>query len=212
LPATAKEKAYNYVKSRIIDRSLKEGDFLTEVGIAKELGISRTPVREAFLLLETENFVRLVPKKGALIPRISLREIREVMEARMLIELFAAERAVERRSELGPRLKSSLEDQERLVGEGKIDDFVRSDREFHFMIVSAARNNLLAQFYEGLRDRQIRMGIKIVTYSSERVRQVLSEHAAIADSLDEGDVDKLKDAIRKHLDATLSILMEQAFK
>ena len=134
------------------------------------------------------------------------------MEARMLIELFAAERAVERRSELGPRLKSSLEDQERLIGEGKVDDFVRSDREFHFMIVSAARNNLLAQFYEGLRDRQIRMGIKIVIYSSERVKQVLSEHAAIADSLVEGDVDKLKNAIREHLDATLSILMEQAFE
>lgn len=207
---TAKQRAYEYVKSRIIDKSFEEGDFLTEVGIAEDLGISRTPVREALVLLEAESFVELLPKKGAYIPRISPRDIREVMEARTLIETFAAERVVERRSELVSKLKDSLEVQKKRVREGKIDEFVETDREFHYLIVSTAGNNLLARFYEGLRDRQIRMGIRAATYSTQRVEQVLEEHAAVVEAAEEGGTEELRDAIRTHLDHTLSVLMAQA--
>ncbi len=207
--ATAKQRAYEYVKSRIIDRSFEEGDFLTEVGIAEGLGISRTPVREALVLLEAENFVELLPKKGAYIPQISPRDIREVMEARSLIETFAAEKNVERRSELVPKLKDSLEVQKKRMREGEIDQFVQADREFHYLLVSTAGNKLLARFYEGLRDRQIRMGIRAATYSTQRVEQVLEEHAAVVDATEEGDPEKLRAAIRTHLDHTLSVLMAQ---
>ena len=210
--ATAKQKAYQYVKSRIIDRSFKEGDFLTEVGIAEELGISRTPVREAFVLLEAENFVELLPKKGAYIPQISPRDVREVIEARSLIETFAAERVMEKRSDLVPKLRSSLEVQRQHVSEEKIDEFVEADREFHYLVVSTAGNNLLSRFYEGIRDRQIRMGIQAATYSAQRVEQVLEEHTAIVEAAEEGDVEKLRGAIQKHLDYTFSTLMEQAFE
>ena len=208
--ATAKQRAYEYVKSRIIDKSFEEGDFLTEVGIADDLGISRTPVREALVLLEAESFVELLPKKGAYIPRISPRDIREVMEARSLIETFAAERIVERRSELVPKLRESLEVQKKRMMEGKIDEFVEADRAFHYLIVSTAGNNLLARFYEGLRDRQIRMGIRAATYSTQRVEQVLEEHAAVVRAAEEGSPGELREAIRRHLDRTLSVLMAEA--
>lgn len=211
LRTTAKQKAYEYVKSRIIDRTFKEGDFLTEVAIANDLGMSRTPVREAFLLLEAENLVQLMPKKGAFVPRISPREIREVMSARALVETFAAPMVVEARSEIVPKLRDSLEEQRRLLDDEKFDEFVEVDREFHYLIVSTGGNGLLTRFYAGLRDKQIVMGIRAATHSAERIKQVMEEHTAIADAAEEGDVEQLKSAIREHLDHTLSVLMEEAF-
>ena len=82
---SATENAYSYVKSRILNRSFPEGVFLTEGEIAKALGISRTPVREAFLLLKAEDLFQLVTKNGTLVPKIYQREIKEVMEARIVI-------------------------------------------------------------------------------------------------------------------------------
>lgn len=207
--ATAKQRAYDYVKARIIDRTFEEGDFLTEARIAQELGISRTPVREAFLLLEAENFVQLMPKKGAFIPQISLREMKEVMEVRALLETFAAEKVVGRRSELIPKLRRCLKEQSQLLDETKIAEFVESDREFHRLIVSAVGNSVLTNIFEGLRDRQVVMAIRATTRSAERIGQIMQEHSAIVDTAEEGDVDGLKGAIRKHLDNTLSSLMEE---
>lgn len=209
----AAEKAYEYVKSEILGRSFREGEFLTEGAIAEVLGISRTPVREAFVMLDAEDLVQLHPKKGALIPTTSPREIKEVMEARGLIEVFAAERVVQRRAQVAPKLRDLFECHARIAAqEGDIGDFINLDRQFHYLMVENCGNDLLVRFYEGLRDRQIRMGIQAVAYSSERVTKVIEEHEAIVVAAEAGDADELKRHVREHLDATLTILKEKAFE
>ncbi len=209
----AAEKAYEYVKSEILGRSFREGEFLTEGAIAETLGISRTPVREAFVMLEAEDLVQLFPKKGALIPTTSPREIKEVMEARSLVEVFATEKVVERRSQIAPKLRALLECQAQIdAQEGDVGDFIKLDRQFHHLMVDNCGNDLLVRFYEGLRDRQIRMGIQAVAYSPQRVAQVLEEHEAIVAAAEEGDAYELKRRVREHLDATLAILKEKAFE
>lgn len=209
---SAVEKAYSYVKSGILDRSFGEGSFLTEGEIANALGISRTPVREAFLLLKAEDLVQLVPKKGTLVPKISLREIKEVMEARILIESFAAERLARMRGKIAPQLRTLLERQAEVAEDGEIEEFIRLDRQFHRTMVGNSGNKLLVKFYEGLRDRQTRMGIRAVAYSPERMKRVLEEHRAIVVAVEEGDADELKRSIHEHLDATLAILEEEALE
>jgi DNA-binding GntR family transcriptional regulator len=209
---SATENAYSYVKSRILNGSFPEGVFLTEGEIAKALGISRTPVREAFLLLKAEDLVQLVPKKGTLVPEISLREIKEVMEARVLIESFAAEKLARKRGKIAAQLRTVLERQAEVAEDGKIEEFIRLDRQFHRTIVSSSGNKLLVTFYEGLRDRQIRMGIRAVAYSPERMTRVLEEHRAIVVALEEADADKLKKTIHEHLNATRAILEEESLE
>jgi DNA-binding GntR family transcriptional regulator len=86
------------------------------------------------------------------------------------------------------------------------------DRQFHRMMVSSSSNKLLVAFYEGLRDRQIRMGIRAVAYSPERMKRVLEEHRAIVVAVEEADADELKKSIHEHLDATLAILEEEALE
>src|ERR687890_2342330 len=89
---TRTEAAYAYTKQRVLDSTYAGGDLLTEGEVAEALGMSRTPVREAFLRLQSEGLLRLYPKRGALVVPVSVGEIEAVMETRMLVERFALDK------------------------------------------------------------------------------------------------------------------------
>src|SRR3954447_11104588 len=101
--STATSRAYDHVKQAILDRAYPGGALLSEGEIATAVGVSRTPVREALLRLETEGLVRLYPKRGALVLAVSAQEITDVLETRELVETFTAGRAA-----LGPDLAERL--------------------------------------------------------------------------------------------------------
>ena len=84
--ASATEQAYRHVKSRVLDGSLPGGSMTSEGEIAEQLGVSRTPVREAFLRLEAEGLLRLYPKRGALVVPVAPGEADDVLAARLLVE------------------------------------------------------------------------------------------------------------------------------
>src|SRR5262245_5406294 len=91
LPAAT--RVYQHVKRAILEQIHAGGALLTEVEIATAVGVSRTPVREALLRLQSEGLVTLYPKRGALVLPISAAEIEDVIEARQLVEVHAAARA-----------------------------------------------------------------------------------------------------------------------
>src|SRR5688572_1647580 len=91
-PQAAKDRAYAFVKERILDGGFPGGELLSEGEVAEALEMSRTPVREAFLLLEAEGLMRLYPKRGALVVPVSPGEVRDLMDTRMLVERDAARR------------------------------------------------------------------------------------------------------------------------
>lgn len=204
---TAKEKAYEFVKCGIINETFKQGNFLTEEEVAQQLGISRTPVREAFLLLAAEGLINIIPQKGAFIPPISSRDIEEIMEIRELIELFAAEKLLTD-SEAIQNLQSLLIQQEQLMNANETENFIYTDREFHNVIVSASGNNMLITMYESLRDKQFRIGMQADLNSPQRMQEVLQEHSAIVVASIQQNIQQLKFAIRKHLNTTLSVLLK----
>lgn len=183
----AKDRAYAFVKEQILEGIYPGGELLSEGEVARRLGLSRTPVREAFLLLEAEGLMRLYPKRGALVVPVSAEEINEVMETRLLIERHAAERAARRGpGALVAELRSLLADQERHVeGDNRIG-FVEADRLFHRAIVAGAGNSILTRLHDSLRERQRRMGAAIVARDPSLQRRYLDEHRAIADALERG--------------------------
>lgn len=201
---SAKDRAYSHVKDLIIGNELPEGGFLTENQIASDLGISRTPVREAFLRLEAENLIQLVPQKGAFVPPISDRDVEEAMEARQLIEVHCAQKLARDGTSIAPTLADLLDEQEGLTDD--VEAFIACDRRFHARIVGAAGNTMLTRLYEGLRDRQLRMGIKAVVTGRDRARQVIDEHRAIAEAIDQGNPEATRAAIEEHLHETLMTL------
>ncbi len=201
---SAKEVAYDHLKDRIAAINLREGLFLTEAEIASALGVSRTPVREAFLRLDGEGLLQLVPQKGAFVPPVSDKEIADVLESRELIEVHCARRLPKG---VVDELDAILAQQVALTSD--VEAFIACDRSFHERIVDALGNPLLTDFYRTLRDRQMRMGIRAVVNSPHRAEQVIAEHRDIVDAIRGGHQDWIGDAVRAHLRKTHEILTEQ---
>src|SRR5918997_5774074 len=140
LKMTATDRAYAFTKGRVLDSTFAGGDFITEGEVAEALGMSRTPVREAFLRLEGEGLLRLYPKRGALVVPVSAQEVEAVMETRALVERFAIGKAIARGADLTPAMRAAIERQEERAAADDLDGFVVADREFHTVLVAAAGN------------------------------------------------------------------------
>jgi DNA-binding GntR family transcriptional regulator len=204
----AKDRAYAFTKQRVLDATYAGGDLLTEGEVADALGMSRTPVREAFLRLEGEGLLRLYPKRGALVVPVSAQEVEAVMETRALVERFAVAKAMARRADVTGAMRDAIARQEDHADAGDLDGFVAADREFHTVLVAAAGNEILLELYDSLRDRQQRMGITALRREPRRLGQILDEHRALTDAIEAGDVDPTLELLDVHLQGTLSLLRE----
>src|ERR1700689_4290055 len=201
-PEAAQDVVFAWLKKHIVSLPRTDGTFLTEAEVCRATGMSRTPVREALLRLEAEGFLQIVPKKGAFVPPISEREVEAIMQARALIEDFCVRRAVHLAEFLAPELDRLLAEQDKQKKSPL--EFIELDREFHRAIVRAADNPVLADFYETLRDRQMRMGIYAITASTQRMDGVMVEHRAIAAAVRSRSADQAARATAEHLAKTLA--------
>ena len=209
----AKQVAYDHIRREVLfGEDGLEARFLTEETIGSDLGLSRTPVREAFLRLEAEGLIKLVPNKGAVIPPITERDVREVMEVRSVLEEWAAREVCES-EESRCKVATSLEAlsvEMRRVGEaGEIADFIDYDRVFHGEPIVATGNRVMHDIYGRLRDQQVRMGVHAVLTGQERVEAVCAEHAAMVEAYGSGDAERVCAAIEAHLAATAGILYDR---
>jgi DNA-binding GntR family transcriptional regulator len=204
----AKDRAYAFTKQRLLDATYAGGDLLTEGEVADALGMSRTPVREAFLRLEGEGLLRLYPKRGALVVPVSAQEVEAVMETRALVERFAMEKAIVRQADIAGAMRAAIARQERHAGAGDLDGFVAADREFHTVVVAAAGNQIVLDLYDSLRDRQQRMGVTALRREPRRLGQILAEHRGLTDAIEAGDVGTTLDLLEAHLHGTLALLRQ----
>ncbi|MFE4372825.1 GntR family transcriptional regulator [Streptomyces sp. NPDC056835] len=205
---SGREKAYAFLKENVLTDPDRQGEFLSEQELANRIGVSRTPIREALLLLAAEDLVRLVPKRGAQIVPLSGREITELMELRGIVERYAAEQVIPGdRDGLVAELTGLLERQRTLSGPEHAREFIAVDHLFHATIVAAAGNSLLNRHYDGLRSRQIRAGVVALYNQQGRQESVLTEHRAILAAIASGDRPAAHSAIDGHLETTLKVLL-----
>ncbi|MEU3458102.1 GntR family transcriptional regulator [Micromonospora sp. NPDC006766] len=200
------ERAYQHLKQAILEQVYPGGLLISEGEIAEAAGVSRTPVREALLRLEAEGLVALYPKRGALIRPVSAREIVDVIEARRLVELYAAERIWPRRAELKADLARWLAEMRRAHADGDVTALMAADRAFHATVVEAAGNEILAELYHRLRDRQLRMGEASFRLSPGWAEVALTEHAGQLAALDGDDPQPWLDAVGAHIDNAATAL------
>ncbi|OBH52781.1 GntR family transcriptional regulator [Mycobacterium mantenii] len=206
-PGTAKDRALDYVKTQVLTGEFPGGELISEGDVAAALGMSRTPVREAFLRLEADGLLRLYPQRGALVVPVSPDEVRAVMEARLVLEQFAAGRVVGR----GPavwaavfeRQSDELRRQRDAAATADWREFLESDRAFHAVTLEESGNAILASFYSMLRDRQMRMIGESALREPDRVATILAEHRGIAEALRDGDLPRALRAVQTHLASTV---------
>jgi DNA-binding GntR family transcriptional regulator len=195
-------RAYDHVKRRLLEGAYAEGQLLSEGVIASELGISRTPVREACLQLEAEGLLKLYPKRGALVVPIGPREIRELFEAREVIERHALAHLHDPAA-LAERLDDLIDRQRAIAATPSPDRvaFAEADRELHRTWVEAADNAILLSVYDGLRDRQQRVAAVMIADGATPMAALADEHAAIVDALRRGDLAAADRLLAIHLDS-----------
>lgn len=196
---SAADRVYDHVKSAILGGDREGGSFLTEGEVADEVGVSRTPVREALLRLQVEGLVTLYPKKGALVTSVTARDAREVLEARQVIEEWAAGRAWSRRADLVEMLEPALE---AMRAARQADDpgaFSTADRTFHELIVDAAGNGVISRHYSSLRDRQLCILAGQIRAGSGRMKHALDTHGELLELLRSGTRAQFVKASREHV-------------
>ncbi len=147
-----RDVVFNTLRDAILTGKLVPGERLMENQLADKLGVSRTPVREALRMLELENLVELVPRKGAQVLDMSEKDIINVLEVRSALEGLAISLACKKISkEELQQLKNMEVDFERAVADNDVEHFVDIDEDFHDLIFAATGNDKLIQIYKNLR-------------------------------------------------------------
>lgn len=171
------------LREAIVGGVLKPGERLMEIQLAEELGVSRTPVREAIRKLELEGFVIMIPRRGTYVADLSIKDINEVFEVRTALDVLAAGLAAERITD------DELEKMERLlvhIGEyiekGDMDKIVEADSQFHDILYQATRNDRLVQIINNLREQLTRFRSISMAYPG-RLKNTLEEHSRLVEAL-----------------------------
>lgn len=205
----AKDRAHDYVKRQVLTGGFPGGELISEGEVAAALGMSRTPVREAFLRLEAEGLLRLYPQRGALVVPVSSDEARAVIEARLVLEQFAAGKVIRRGpaacAAVSERLSAELERQRDAAAKSDWEEFTEADRAFHDVTLQESGNAIVAGFYSSLRDRQMRMTRELMLHE-ERITTIVDEHRVIAEAVRDGDLQRTEEALRTHLASTMRTL------
>ena len=186
------------LREQILTGALPRGARLPQETIAAELGVSRTPLREALRRLASEGLVTLQPNHGATVSGVDFNDMNAAWVARLAIEPFAARLAAERRepAEL-QRMQTAIDEQRSALNPA---DGLDANREFHLALVAASGNNHLAHFAELLWVTRISFAIYAAQASEpEGVEAWAHEHEQILAALTAGDADLAEQITRTHL-------------
>jgi DNA-binding GntR family transcriptional regulator len=197
----------------IMERRYLPGQKLPVVEIAERYGVSETPVKLAFHRLVTEGMLEALPRRGVVVRRVSLQDVRELMEARHMVNLVSVDAAIraaaDRDTAVVERLRSNLKDHALLVAEvtGRlsIDAFlryVRLDREYHRIYLQCARNRILERFFEQL-SNQVTVFVSLSELMTARMRSACDEHGAILRACLAGQRDAMIDELIHHKETAL---------
>jgi DNA-binding GntR family transcriptional regulator len=206
-----KVRVYESLRRRIIDCELAPGLPINEADFAGELGVSKTPVREALRQLERDGFVENIPGRGSTISHLTPMNIHEILEIREIIETGAAKHAAQLDPGNELLMKKRAEHQRLLSEKPGNEEYVHEWGEWedvHLSIVQALGNHTFLNMYEGLLDRIKRIRNHFgQRFTQRRFNQIISEHLEILDAILEGDPDRAEQAVKKHLQNAGAFLM-----
>lgn len=198
-PGPLADRVFNEIEQAILDGSLSPGENLTELRLSAELGVSRTPVREALRQLDLEGLIRNVPNKGAVVVGISEQDIADIYDIRISLEGLAARRAaVNATEEEISHMRTLLELQEFFSGKNDAVQVRQLDSSFHASIYDSCRSrtlrHTLAQF-----GNYVRRARELSVRTEGRSAASVAEHRRILEAISARDGDAAEAAAREHL-------------
>ena len=198
-PGSLKDLAYQEIKKQLLAGGFQRDTVYSANQFAEILAISRTPAREALLLLVAEGHLVPVEGRGFRVKEYSEKEIRDFFEARRLVETYVAECiAGTLTAEELSAIDENLRRMTRFAGNGKLDAFLETDKEFHTSLVRRHNNLLLESVMDRIRSHFAIFGLAAISHEG-RVQEILREHHAVIHALHDGNKKKAATAMRDHL-------------
>jgi DNA-binding GntR family transcriptional regulator len=203
-----RDVVFDAIREAILKGVLKPGERLMEVQLAEEMGVSRTPVREAIRKLELEGLVVMVPRKGAYVAGLSLKDAAEVFEIRHSLEGLAAALAAERiTDEELKTMEKILKEVTEAAEREDVETVIQKDAEFHQILFSTTRNQRLAQIVGNLKEQIDRFRIQSFT-NPERIKSINKEHAKIIKAIKERNARKAEKLAKEHIEKVENNVMD----
>ncbi|MDD2392955.1 MAG: GntR family transcriptional regulator [Eubacteriales bacterium] len=190
---------YKEIKENILKQIYQPGESLTESRLCTRLGVSRTPVREAFAQLESDGLVESVPNKGVIVRGLAIRDIKDIYDIRCHVESSAVKLACSNLNDEGKaRMQDILRREKQNVLDGDLEGFQNSDYEFHDEIIKSSGSrifhNVLILMMQHSRIARIRS-----LSAGNRMSDSLKEHFAVYDALVSGDPGKCCEVMTLHI-------------
>lgn len=195
-----RDVVFKTIRQGILKGDLMPGERLMEIALAKNLGVSRTPIREAIRMLELEGLVVMAPRKGAMVAGITEKNLRDVLEVRKALEELAIELVCKRMTD--------EEIEELSIAQEKFKDAINgsdamkiamTDENFHDIIFKGTKNDRLIQLLNNLREQMYRYRLEYVKDKESR-NKLLEEHEGILKAIKSRDVEVAKHNIRVHIE------------
>ena len=195
-----RDVVFNTLRDAILTGKLVPGERLMENQLADKLGVSRTPVREALRMLELENLVELVPRKGAQVLDMSEKDITNILEVRSALEGLATSVACKKMSKEDlQQLKNMEVDFEKAVAENDVEHFVDIDEDFHDLIFAATENDKLISIFRNLRIQLYRYRMAQAKNNETSMSTIVAHHRSIIRAIENHDAEEGASIAQGHI-------------
>ena len=197
---------YDTLRASIVSLQRTPGQRLSEAELARDLGVSRTPVREAIIQLRADGLVEVTPQLGSFVSKISLRNVREAQFAREALECAAVRVAAERIDAAAiERLRQNVGLQRAAQTSGDLEQFYRLDDAFHRELVAASDYPGISELLDRSRahlNRVRRLSLPV----PDVIEELIDQHSAVVEALERNDADQAEAALRHHLRGVYRVL------
>lgn len=194
-----REVVFNTLRQAIIQGEFQPGQRLMEVTLANKLGVSRTPVREAIRMLELEGLVVMIPRKGAEVANITVKDLKDALEVRMAIEELSVKLACQRLDdESAEEIKKTCMAFKEAINSKLVPAIVQGDEAFHNAIYKASKNQKLINIAQNLREQVYRYRVEYVKDFSYH-DNLIKEHDLITMAILKGDSDNAQKIMSEHI-------------
>lgn len=198
---------YSEIKRRIITLRIKPGEVLEEKRLSEELGVGRTPVREALLLLKSEGLIESQPNKTAYVKEMTLKGVKDLFESLMTIEKVTASLAVQRITpEILKEIENTCREIEKAIKRGDITIIELQNRHFHRLIAKASDNDYLFSIHENLRNQAERLSYLAISkdYENapslrEHLQKIKEQHRVMVKCLKEKNIKEMEKLSIEHI-------------
>lgn len=199
--ASLRDAAYEAIKHRIITCVFKPGEYINELQLSALLKIGRTPIHQALDRLMVEGMVGVIPRKGVIVSPVSLNEVLELIEVRLINEPLGARLAAEHANDADlAEMIGILERAKHWAGLRNVENLMLLDRQFHVLIARAAKNDVLTELLRNLHERSLRFWFISLNVPAQ-YQLVQDEHATILEAIRERDADMADVAMRRHIES-----------